>query len=71
MKLTGFMVQTALAAAEEVIEQAERLKLSRNQLPGEAFHRITGQDTPGARRCRFFLAKFRLNVESGFNSTKS
>ncbi len=29
MDLTGFMVQTALAAAEEVIEQAERLKLTR------------------------------------------
>jgi uncharacterized protein (DUF1778 family) len=28
MDLTHFMVQTALAAAEEVIEQAERLKLT-------------------------------------------
>jgi uncharacterized protein (DUF1778 family) len=28
MDLTGFMVQTALVAAEEVIEQAERLKLT-------------------------------------------
>ena len=36
------------------------LSISRDQLSGEAFHRIGGQDRPGAGRRRIFHASFRL-----------
>lgn len=37
------------------------LAVSRDQLPGEAFHRIGGQDAPRAGRRRIFHASFRLH----------
>ena len=41
------------------------LAVSRDQLSGEAFHRIGGQDAPGAGRRRIFHASFRLHNALG------